>query len=515
MCSFAVNVVKRWLKYHKDDADLVQNAHWAIPMCMAHFHSETAEYAWAIFNGPLVLQMSIGYRIDTLIIHYGNWNWRKVVGLAQQLLKDLNKAKVIEWNSLDRSPRVDPKSRRTVVSIYSHNNEKAPTLKAIVDKEMSSSEMIAVSTGNIKLGAVASWLMEGFQLLQLQNHIKKLARTPPSTKKKYMGSIASQITQQPDERCPEDQHLLLLSDFTASERQKLRLLPLATKETQMLEAALGETISNLQTMVKNLSAAFERKIKDARGQDANTKSITQIRKIESKRNDLMGDYNLFRGALKALDNLDEAVQDIPGALSGYDVDEDEEGGEGDEPKFATETLKYQGTQMSMRQVQPVKLSPSKAFEDGPDILEHAEQPGVDADGWIWSAGRLKNMSLKEVEIWEDTNNRIQWFQVEAKFERWQEQVETKHAEFPRMIKSSAYSRDAWLKLAQEPHSSSLGHVAYAKEHSNMWESLQRDAEAKFKHCGIPRLQIIPKGKTLANNVLQWKQEEEKHFNFNR
>ncbi|KAJ3779485.1 hypothetical protein GGU10DRAFT_280593, partial [Lentinula aff. detonsa] len=112
-----------------------------------------------------------------------------------------------------------------------------------------------------------------------------------------MGSIASRITQQPDERCPEDQHLLLPSDFTASEHQKLRLLPLATKETQMLEAALGETISNLQTTVKNLSFAFERKIKDACGQDANTKSITQIRKIESKQNDLMGDYNLFRGAL--------------------------------------------------------------------------------------------------------------------------------------------------------------------------------------------------------------------------
>ncbi|KAJ3733429.1 hypothetical protein DFJ43DRAFT_1038631 [Lentinula guzmanii] len=242
----------------------------------------------------------------------------------------------------------------------------------------------------------------------------------------------------------------------------------------MLEAALGETISNLQTTVKNLSAAFEHKIKDARGQDANTKSITQIWKIESKRDDLMGDYNLFRGALKALDNLDkvkwpplelkdtfrkssehhrtpgdsrvlegnlwsmtstghsgQAVQDITGALLGYNgVDEDEEGGEGDEPKFVTEMLKYQGTQMLMRQVQPVKLSPSKAFKDGPDILEHAEQPGVDADGWIWSARRLKNMSLKEVEIWEDTNNRIQWFWAEADFERWQEQVETKHAEFP-------------------------------------------------------------------------------------
>ncbi|KAJ3792282.1 hypothetical protein GGU11DRAFT_862061 [Lentinula aff. detonsa] len=112
MYSLAMNIVQRWLKFHKDDADVVQKASWTIPachvnnhhegcdylycyvykMCMGHFHGKTAEYAWAIFNaiGPSVLQMSIGHCIDTLIIHYGDWNWRKVVGSSRQLEKDLN-----------------------------------------------------------------------------------------------------------------------------------------------------------------------------------------------------------------------------------------------------------------------------------------------------------------------------------------------------------------------------------------------------------------------------------------
>jgi hypothetical protein len=44
----------------------------------------------------------------------------------------------------------------------------APTLKAIVDKEMSSSDTISVSSGNVKLGTVALWLMEGLRLFQVQ-----------------------------------------------------------------------------------------------------------------------------------------------------------------------------------------------------------------------------------------------------------------------------------------------------------------------------------------------------------
>lgn len=125
--------------------------------------------------------------------------------IARQLLKDLNDAKrqyvekrdhfaglcqlndakVLKWTAMDRSPHVDPRNKRTVVSVYSHNNEKgmsfsihavvdflvestAPTLKALVDRLMSSKDSIIISSGNVKVGAVAAWLMEGLAIFQLQ-----------------------------------------------------------------------------------------------------------------------------------------------------------------------------------------------------------------------------------------------------------------------------------------------------------------------------------------------------------
>ncbi|KAE9384367.1 hypothetical protein BT96DRAFT_792722, partial [Gymnopus androsaceus JB14] len=98
--------------------------------------------------------------------------------------------------------------------------------------------------------------------------------------------------------------LFLPSDFSASDRQKFRLLGLGNKQVQMLEVALGDIINTLQTTCKTLTAAYERKIKHARGQDANTRSNQEIRSIEAKRETLIVDYMLFRDALHALGALD-------------------------------------------------------------------------------------------------------------------------------------------------------------------------------------------------------------------
>lgn len=105
ICSLIALIVGRWEKYHKEHADRIRCACWTCPAAhvrthcngcdylycylykelTAHFYGETAEYAWAIFNvlGPSVLQMNPGHRIDTMIIHYGDWNWRKIVSMCK------------------------------------------------------------------------------------------------------------------------------------------------------------------------------------------------------------------------------------------------------------------------------------------------------------------------------------------------------------------------------------------------------------------------------------------------
>ncbi|KAE9397100.1 hypothetical protein BT96DRAFT_823760 [Gymnopus androsaceus JB14] len=104
MCGLTPNISQRWHKYHKRFAYQIDKSWWLIlachvknhgpgcvPLycyvykpCTSHFHAEMAEYGWAVFNGvgPSVLQVNPGHCIDTLVIHYGDWNWRKMVGLG-------------------------------------------------------------------------------------------------------------------------------------------------------------------------------------------------------------------------------------------------------------------------------------------------------------------------------------------------------------------------------------------------------------------------------------------------
>ncbi|KAE9385203.1 hypothetical protein BT96DRAFT_950003, partial [Gymnopus androsaceus JB14] len=619
MCGLTPNISQRWHKYHKRFAYQIDKSRWLIPAChvkghgpgcvplycyvykpcTSHFHAETAEYGWAVFNGvgPSVLQMNPGHRIDTLVIHYGDWNWRKTVGLARQLVKDLNHAKkqyiekrdhfiglcelnesrVVAWSAMDRSPRVDPRNKRSVISVYEHNHEKAPTLKALVDRLMSSKDTITVSSGDVKVGAAVSWLQEGLALAQLQARIRRIAKTckaNPTTEvrsrrtklstridkwrkeqTRFMRSIAPQLVGQSAEE-PEDRCLFLPSDFSASDRQKFRLLGLGNKQVQMLEVALGDIINTLQTTCKTLTAAYERKIKHARGQDANTRSNQEIRSIEAKRETLIADYMLFRDALHALGALDEvkwrpltakdtfrkstekrrtpgdsqvtegnlwnmtragfSTSDpkIAGGLLfehgnvGEDEDEDDEGGDtSEDPIFNVNDLKY------LARPRKAVLKVNTPDPNKTRTEQQSENPGVPPEGWIWSSGRLKNMSATEIEAWEETNDRIQWFRAEADFERWQECVESLHAEFTRVIARFAKDRDSWATLATK-YTPTAGHVAYAKEHADMFESLRVDAEMKFRHAQLDFLKTSA-GETLADRVLLWRANQETAFGFDR
>ena len=162
--------------------------------------------------------------------------------------------------------------------------------------------------------------------------------------------------------------------------------------------------------------------------------------------------------------------------------------------------------------------------------QQSENPGVPPEGWIWSSGRLKNMSATEIEAWEETStfildwgplqltycitdDRIQWFRAEADFERWQECVESLHAEFTCVIARFTKDRDSWATLATK-YSPTAGHVAYAKEHADMFESLRLDAEMKFRHAQLDFLKTSA-GETLADRVLLWRANQETAFGFDR
>lgn len=109
---------------------------------------------------------------------------------------------------------------------------------------------------------------------------------------------------------------------------------------------------------------------------------------------------------------------------------------------------------------------------------------------------------------------IQWFRAEADFERALERLEQKHADFERIIRRFAYDRDAWGHLANN-FSAGPGHVAYAKEHFDKYETLRMDAVMKYMHGGIPFLRKRPDELSLTDRLHIWRSEENKLFNFDR
>ncbi|KAJ3756395.1 hypothetical protein EV360DRAFT_85008 [Lentinula raphanica] len=152
------------------------------------------------------------------------------------------------------------------------------------------------------------------------------------------------------------------------------------------------------------------------------------------------------------------------------------------------------------------------LDDGHDL--DADDSTSKRDGWIWQHGSLKNMTPHELQRWEDKSDSVHWFRAEADMERWQEQLEIKHAEFLRLIASFAKYRDAWDFISAH-FSPTAGHRAYALEHRDMFDSLRVDAEEKFRNCALPFLRCSISGNGLHDRVQLWRAEEEKLFKFDR
>lgn len=213
MCYYCKNIIPCFMAYHTCVAHRICSGRFIIPIChcwnhvpecdplysygykpnTAHFHGESIEYPWPYFNalGPSIWQMNPGRQINTLELHYGDWNYRKLTGMCMcgllisvsnlvylahqllrfltspgpglpgpvqqvpggqmfsscQLLKELETAKITYidkrdhfvrlcgiydskvnlWNTFDCSLCINPNTKN-VYSVYFHNNTKGKPL---------------------------------------------------------------------------------------------------------------------------------------------------------------------------------------------------------------------------------------------------------------------------------------------------------------------------------------------------------------------------------------------------
>ena len=104
---------------------------------------------------------------------------------------------------------------------------------------------------------------------------------------------------------PEEQLIWLPSDFDPTELLTYKLENLAEKQAKLVQGKLFDLVRALKHAIIALTAARDRKKKNARGQDANTRALSDILEIQGKRNELLLDYRFLREMLSKLAALDQ------------------------------------------------------------------------------------------------------------------------------------------------------------------------------------------------------------------
>ncbi|KAH9913617.1 uncharacterized protein B0H18DRAFT_850835, partial [Fomitopsis serialis] len=252
-----------------------------------------------------------------------------------------------------------------------------------------------------------------------------------------------------DEDCgsPEDEPLVVPSDFSTSERKDLGLEALAVFERRIRLGHAYDLLNAVKMLVNHQGAFLSDKRKHARGQKDNTRSQKQVSAAAARTRVLAGLYNYNRDRLLALS--DTATSDI---LKPINMEQD---------------LKSKNWR--------------KPREQGDSREEQS---------WIWTA--IPPWTSKtDADAWQ---LEVQWFRARADLARINEEINKLHAEFKRTILGFKNLSLAWESAALKTQLSD-GSRAYARKKADMFQKLsdqcsetfakaRRDPEEKWDYSDV-------------------------------
>ncbi|KAF8907702.1 hypothetical protein CPB84DRAFT_1744604 [Gymnopilus junonius] len=533
-CAYSIHILERFLKTAQlsDVSDVIQAARWLIPLvhvqnhkddCMycfssaytpnaGHFHGETAEHFWPTGNqlGGQTHQMNAGHCHDTLIDHFGDWNYKKSVNLRTfdikfNIFKSLStqySTLVPEWNLADRSWRHGDKDG--VRSIYRYNQQKSLDLPAPVVNEklalLSKSEVHFIHEGLLirlaQLDVKAKVLFykkENSDSLKMdienaRLHLRSRISKWRATQKHVLPRVGDLVADQSKSSCfatkPEEERLFLPSDLLESDQLSLVPLMLCECERQLLEGQAFDLLHALCTIVKTLTNQGNEK-RQAYGQTLQTRTSTQIQDIIALRDAHINEYN---STWKALIDLGGISEDDPllQPLTKQDTymkwtnikrqvgDTYHHDGlmwanrgptGGTQPVHTAHsssglpvnasTIGTQGTKPQKRKHIAGKKKPQKKKRQKIDS-KHSDCSGREETirgktkpekGWLWQIRPSSRLTADELREWLEEGDRVQWYHTEAEVERWREEWEIKQVEFLRCIQSFEAYSSKWNELA--------------------------------------------------------------------
>ncbi|KAK7046323.1 CxC2 domain-containing protein [Favolaschia claudopus] len=574
-CEYFVNLEERFKTHFPHLVPRLQRMRWGIPAlhvqghqdsctylfgtaymeCVGHFHGETAEQYWPGLNqlGPHVRQMNNGHRQDTMIVHHGDWNYKKTAQLASDLAAEILDAKkkyiakrnhfiglslsfkdrVEKWRAM---PRVVSKIGKEAVSVYKHRETKVPSQSAIFQKMLNDTGTFSQTM--VPKNRVAQFMDESLKIQDLQRKVRDLisdtnehdlqARRKEITvrtsklrmrmeawrkvQKELMPRVGDRIAEQTlSAPAIHDEKLLLPSDFSSdNERLELDIANLAAEEIRWREAQAFDALRAIQNIVKTISALRGRKIKNDRQQKQNTRAVDNILEATKLRDQHMDLYEIARQALIALNGptkfplLTESDLYMKPVLDKRRV--------GDSHRTDGALWRHPAA-IPVEEAEAVSTTIISANNPGPHKQSEGGQPKQMTsaenrpDGWLWQLGKLTKLTASEMEEWSSEGDRVQWFRAEAEMQRWQEQYEQKLAELLRTRRSFKRMDQTWTTLAAQPSESRVGYSAYARQKAVMYRKRAELAEKLIADIGYSDL--LEPDASLVERIQREREEQER------
>ncbi|PVF91605.1 hypothetical protein CPB86DRAFT_303151 [Serendipita vermifera] len=435
---------------------------------------EGIERFWSTHNhlSGSTSKMAPGFRLDTLNLHFMDWNFRKSRRMASELHNRLNKARSQLAIHSDRYEDLIGSIEPTLVTKWvaqeeafdfqeaSQNIYRLATDK-VPSRQQALSTLVAIETQEGQRGfahgqehtcSAAVWINDGLEIENDQRRLKARRLTVHSgsmerdhvllsrARSSLWGRIVEWKTRLPTEldaigdfndmeeplSYPEDEQILLPSSLAREECPP----DLGILELRLREGQANDSLKTIRLCLSQRLLLYRDKRLNARGQELNARANSTINRFNIQINQAAEQY---RQAHRAMCTLGMKANDTYQDLKEADI--------------------------TTSNVFNTNRSVGRGKDTGPS--------------WIWRSNSAQMGDALDANLLEEVM-RVQFLDVKVNHDRWKEEVELLEAEIARSISYFKHFATEWSNLANR--SASRGCVAYCYRMAAMYGQLAQKAE---------------------------------------
>ncbi|KAF7291286.1 hypothetical protein MIND_01272500 [Mycena indigotica] len=465
-------IPKMHIHNHREFCELIYNLNWLVGMGL--ITGEMIESSWAELNltAGSTKEQNHGNRHDSLDEACNNWNWDKLIRLADTLVRlycdaklQLNRRqndfnghcstvppeKLAEWHSIPAETTFDVNGKVVNCPFELKLENGPPTHQAayrkLMEEEFSNKKQkLGLFEGDSAIIAI------GLAIERDQCSVARLVSAKRPDQEDVISNRRNQLTDKltefrqvllervpalktllrdPISEKPEITRLFLPSEFSAIQRDDYDLVALASIEYALREGLAHDTLQEIRNAIRAFNITINFKKTHITGTGANTRAQTHA----------MVQYN-----------------DIRILATGY--------------KVQREALMRLGLPPTDTVLRPLLKKHLKG-KDGQALRAGQSR---ELESWIWRVARPEGMSEAQAKDWQFEMDRMRYFRLRASVDRATEEINILEAEFKRC--KTAFDRYAmiWAEMAQAPQSLVLGKSAYAVKKARMFAKLAMRSE---------------------------------------